>query len=288
MTDVKGVKCKTISRRGNETLLDGKVVYTGDPYGEIQYYPQYIDPFYNPILDKKTNEYVDAFAQEDNFDDFTHAITRAGDPLYTIRGRLQTIFESSEEIKISFVSSDSNYSYNMYNGSMERNVGNNSTSLTENKSVKETHRKIVAIPIDIDHTPYLDMFIGSIEGIYTLSKSYTVQEGYTIVTAPIYGFAILRTAPDSRFYMSFERADNGNFVGQMVRSRLMPRARNATEGESEACLPDGTPVYISYYDPAGSGKRITKQEFDTYMATRAAGVSAYTPLPDVLSGLLGF
>lgn len=296
-------KCGVIEQKRDKVFLDGVEVYESNldlnyvVIWNTQFFPTYFDPFYKPILDDSKRSLL--FTSKYSF--YDGAIPHIID---SQRGNTKVTSEGGEGYSGTGVNSfyDGKPRYDLEDDTdiVGRTVNDVKTggvvSLEEfplnagDKSTMHTERKIVAIsvgrnsPIDI----YTDCFIGSIEGAYRLSKSYAASEGFTIVGGPIYGFVILRTAPDSRFYMSFERADNGNLVGQVIRTRLMPFLEKARAGETEACLSDGTPVYVSYYDPMGSGKAISKAEFDGYLAIKAAGVRAFTPLPDVLTGLLGF
>lgn len=49
-----------------------------------------------------------------------------------------------------------------------------------------------------------------------------------------------------------------------------------------------TPVYFSYYDPAGSEKQITREEYEQYLKERAHIVQESTGFPRELTRLLNF
>lgn len=114
----------------------------------------------------------------------------------------------------------------------------------------------------------LDYFIGTVEGKYVIPCAYTTKEGWTIVNKPIGGKVLIRTCPDTRFYLSYERSAKGVLVGKCIRSRLIPMWEHRMHGETEEYIQDAGyqhPVYVSYYDPGGSGRCITKEEYEYYM-----------------------
>lgn len=298
-TDTKnGPKCKFIDHsehaRGEiSTLLDGKEVYRVEDrsadgksgmYFTVSYPIYEIDPFFRPT--------ISGFFRPDSA-----SVTVEYTGHNRIKSEIATdllISETSHGSYVNHIPGEPNVYYTIFNNQLVRQKGDDTQIILDYKApsppVKmEKERKIVVIsPSDPVLGQYLDYFIGSVEGDYVAPYAYTTPGGITIINKPIYGRVILRSAPDSRFYLSYERDDNGTLVGEFVRTRLIPFREKIIAGEMEGCLSDGTPVYISYYDPGGSGRQITRQEYEAYLAQRRFAVAHVAGIPDVLAGLLGY
>lgn len=134
---------------------------------------------------------------------------------------------------------------------------------------------------------YLNNFIGILRGNYLLHHSFNTSHGFTIVALPMCGSVQVYTT-DGLFHISYHRNDDGVLVGEMARARFTPFMRNKAREEIEDHLEDGTPVYLSYYDPMGSGERISREEYQHYMTQRAGIIQEKTGFPKELSNLLGF
>lgn len=297
MTDIKSPstidnKCKTITRKETSqeltVYLDGKIAYYVNKNIQSVRYPppNYADPLYRGIL----SENIDDIAGRQHIEEF-HYLS-PNDRISTRVGSLDVVSDRKRPndtvLKMGRVDK-----YIIHNNILQEVSPNVKTLLRYNAPNQQVYtgseRKAVALTkFDPQLGSMLDYFVGSIEGNYTLVSPYDTSEGFTIINKPIYGRAIFRTAPDSAFYLSYERNVDGVLVGEMVRSRLMPYREAKESSEIEGCLSDGTPVYLSYYDPGGSGKSITREEYDNYARQRREIIQGQTGLPNVLTGLLGF
>lgn len=180
----------------------------------------------------------------------------------------------------------------------------------EGKLVSSSVLAVIAQPEASDNVlePYLNNFIALLSGqqstttssyAWTSSHMYRVhtpvlETGKTveflIINKPITGFVHMRTV-DNRFYLKYERTSEGALIGEMVRTQLIPYHEQPTSLEVAGCIEDGgqsVPVYFSYYDPAGSGKQITRKEYEQYLKERAYIVQENTGFPRELTQLLDF
>lgn len=311
MTDIKAKpqaqsRCKSIDNKDGKVYLDGELVYNFDV--ETDYYPSYYDPFYKSVLENK--QFTPLF----EFNHASEGITVMGNRGSYVVGLIWIHDYSDPELRkitisdIKYGTDDMTPSYTI---DYEKNKLERSETIGVNRQTDEldyenkiivdydakltslppiqTERKIVVMgkgdPVLAD---YLDNFIGSIEGAYRAPHAYATEFGFTIINKPLYGRVLVRTAPDSRFYLSFERNDEGVLVGEFVRTRLIPHHEGIRKGEILGCLADGTPVYISYYDPMGSGKLITRLQYEDYLRQRRDIVAQQAGFPTVLADLLGF
>lgn len=297
-----------------ETSLDGKLVYkTAPPAGfvRITYYPAFIDPFYAPILntDRKNADLIisddvrsglsprhhlarERLTTTINIRDMSFSIFLT--PLNTVQDEenMELPYYAIHDNKLHELSENKNF---MMDGKPYNNRVISDYKAPMGALKQEKERKIVVIgqadPVLDSLTNY---FIGSLEGPesgYIAPYAYDTQRGFTIIGAPLYGHVLLRTAPDSRFYLSYYRNNNGALVGEVIRSRLIPGYEQKQANEMEGCIVDNgvpTPVYFSYYDLLGSGQQLTIAQYKEFLAQKAAIVQEQTNLPKELVGLLGF
>lgn len=316
-TDNKKAPC-SLTREDNIISWNDVEVYSyggnDDAVITVSYYPRYFDPIYAPLAVDGQGKPED-LSKIDLENDYAPAI------LYIKKNGVMTQVsaqfarsigtESGGSLtNIDMYINDPINEYRIFSNSIEgyhRNIDDNKYSsevgieLLSYKDAPETHteqeRKIVifADPATESKDPlhrYLNQFFGTVEGFYVAPYACTVLRGLTIITRPIYGFVRLRTFPDSRFYLQYERNDKGIVVGEVIRTRFIPFMETATRGEIEGCFEDQdgnlVPVCYSYYDPAGSGKRITREEYQAYLRQRKNLINELTALPTVLTNLLGF
>lgn len=159
------------------------------------------------------------------------------------------------------------------------------TVVPDLKEYKTTNERRLVLFMSTD-IPELSCFLGYIteSSKYIAPNMYDTTLGYWINIGPIYGQVDINTK-DNRFYLSFERDyQSGKLVNQFIRTSFMPLRE--TLGFSEYVVLTDELWYLKYYDPRGSGKTITQEEFIDYNNAKATVVSQY--LPKVLTGLLNY
>lgn len=138
--------------------------------------------------------------------------------------------------------------------------------------------------------PHLCPFIGIIAATseYVAPFLYDTGYGFYINIGPIYGSVDVNNI-DGSFMLSFKRSfESGKLVDQYIRTPFIPYSELLEKDEYEVTINISTKEtwYVRYYDPFGSGKIISHDQYKRYQNERQLALGDI--FPTVLQDLLGY
>jgi hypothetical protein len=142
----------------------------------------------------------------------------------------------------------------------------------------------------VNDVPHLCPSIGIIANTseYVAPFLYDTGYGFYINIGPIYGSVDVNNI-DGSFMLSFKRSfESGKLVDQYIRTPFIPYSELPEKDEYEVTINTSTKEtwYVRYYDPFGSGKVISYDEYKKYQNERQLALGGI--FPTVLQDLLGY